>query len=86
MGEDKMNFMKHPQAEAKACRAPCCSHNDEYSAAIANRSSRRDILDQVNGNCGPIDIGEGPSNGAAPGAGGIPTTGSDATGIPDGLV
>jgi hypothetical protein len=82
------NFMKHPQAEAKACRAPCCSHNDEYSAAIANRSSRRDILDQFNG--GGPDVSTvmqgSPGDGAAPGAGGIPTTGSDATGIPDGLV
>lgn len=54
-----MNFMKHPQSEAKACRAPCCAHNDEYSAAIANRSSRRDILDVNNGQA---------EFGAAPGA------------------
>jgi hypothetical protein len=60
MGEDQMNnFMQLPMKDAKACRHPCCAHSDNEYSAIANRGSRRDILDVNNGQA---------EFGAAPGA------------------
>jgi hypothetical protein len=80
------SFIDQSMSASKANRHPVCKHCDEYSSAIANRSSRHDILDAFNGNGGPIDIGEGPSNGAAPGADGPPTTGGPVGGIQMGWV
>jgi hypothetical protein len=64
---------------------PWCAHDDEYSNAIANRSSRTDVLDSHNG--GVNDIGIGPGNGSAPGSSGPgePHEGDDEHGIPYGV-
>jgi hypothetical protein len=78
--------MKHgmDMKAAKNCKSPWCAHSNEYSAAIANRSSgRTDILDSMNG--GDTDQGQGPGNGSAPGASGEPTTGGPVGGIPYGI-